>query len=112
VDGDPWWGLNTCDEQCPMPCDVVPGYPCGYAPTVCDRTIGAGTVYPAGSQAANELCKIDGGRRYMTKGQTDLKATFACAARVGISGGDWMGEALTAAVHPDINGPGGCNEKS
>jgi hypothetical protein len=110
VDSDPGWGLSTCDEQCPMSCDVVPGYPCDYTPTVCDLTIGAGTVYPAGGKAANKMCNIDGGRRYMTKGQTDLKGTFACAAQVGISGRPWMGEALAAAVHPDINGPGGCNE--
>jgi hypothetical protein len=108
VDGDDLWGLSTCDEQCPAQC--VPDYPCSYTPTTCDLMIGAGTVFPAGGDAANKLCKIDGGRRYMTKGQTDLKSTFACAAQVGSSGRPWMGEALAAALQPGINGPGGCND--
>ncbi len=107
VDGDPTWGLSTCDAQCPVQC--VPDYPCGYTPTTCDKTMGAGVVFPAGDDAANALCKIDGNRRYMVKGQTDLTETFACTAQVGSSGRGWIGEALTAAVHSNINDPGGCN---
>lgn len=107
VDADELWGLSTCDEKCPVQC--VPGYPCGYTPTTCDTTMGAGVVFPAGDDATNKLCKIDGGRRYMTKGQADLKGTFPCVAQVGSSGRDWMGEALTAAVKSGLNGPGGCN---
>ena len=107
VDGDPLWGSIPCGEMCPVQC--VPGYPCNYTPTTCDTKIGAGVVFPAGGDAANKPCNIDGGHRYMSKGQTDLKSTFACAAQVGSSGGPWMGEALTAAVNPSINGPGGCN---
>lgn len=107
VDGDPYWGLSTCDEQCPAQC--VPGYPCGYTATSCDTTMGAGVVFPAGDGASNTSCKIDGARRYMTKGQTDLPGTFACAAQVGSSGADLIGEALTAAMQPGINGQGGCN---
>jgi hypothetical protein len=108
VDGDDLWGLSTCDEQCPVQC--VPDYPCNYTPTTCDTAVGAGVVFPAGYDAANKPCKIDGGRRYMTKGQTDLKATFACAAQIGSSGRAWVGEALTTAMQPGINGPGGCND--
>jgi len=107
VDGDPYWGLSTCDEQCPTQC--VPNYPCGYDPTYCDAAMGAGTVFPAGDDAANKPCNIDGRRRYMVKGQSNLKDTFACAAQVGSSGGDWIGQALTAAVHSNTNDPGGCN---
>ena len=107
VDGDPDWGLVSCDEQCPTQC--VPGYPCGYTPTYCDMKLGAGTVFPAGGDATNKPCKIDDGRRYMITGQTDLKKTFACAAQVGSSGRAWMAEAMTAALHSNINDPGGCN---
>ena len=107
VDGDAFWGLSTCDAQCPTQC--VPNYPCGYSPTYCDEKMGAGTIFPAGDDAANKPCNIDGDRRYMVKGQTDLKETFACAAQIGSSGGDWIGEALTAAVHSNTNDPGGCN---
>jgi hypothetical protein len=107
VDGDATWGVSTCDAKCPVQC--VPDYPCDYTPTYCDMKLGAGTVFPAGGDAANKPCGIDGGRRYMVTGQTNLKETFACAAQIGSSGRDWMGEALTAAVHSNINDPGGCN---
>jgi len=46
----------------------------------------------------------------MTKEQPNLTETFACVAQVG----DWtdvrVGDALVAAVAPEINAPGGCNE--
>ena len=107
VDGDSTWGGSTCDALCPALC--VPNYPCDYTPTYCDTKMGAGSVFPAGGDAANKPCDIDGGRRYMVTGQADLKGTFACAAQVGSSGRDWLGEALTAAMHSNINDPGGCN---
>ncbi|MBA3549831.1 MAG: hypothetical protein H0T76_25410 [Nannocystis sp.] len=112
VDGDPYWGLSTCDEQCPTPgaglCGVT-DYPCDYTPTYCDTKLGAGTVFPAGGNAVNKPCNIDGDRRYMVTGQTDLKKTFACAAQVGSSGSSWVAEAMVAALHSNINDPGGCN---
>jgi len=107
VDGDATWGFSTCDEKCPVQC--VPDYPCGYTPTYCDNKMGAGTVFPAGGDATNKPCNIDVDRRYMETGQTDLKETFACVAQIGVSGGDRLGEALTAAMHSNINDPGGCN---
>jgi hypothetical protein len=107
VDGDDDWGAVTCEEMCPAPCE--PGYPCWYLPTGCDTTMGAGVRFPAGWGAANDLCAIDGGRRYMIKEQTALAATFSCVAALGHSGYDLIGEALTAAVQPGINQTGGCN---
>jgi hypothetical protein len=135
VDGDPYWGLSTCDELCPtLACKIgepccplgscpacpdpvfvgdsccgIEDYPCDYQPTFCDAAIGAGVVFPAGDDAANKSCNIDGGRRYMVTGQSNLKDTFACAAQVGSSGRAWVGEALTAAVNSNTNDPGGCN---
>lgn len=108
VDGDTDWGLPYCDEACPQPCSV-PGYPCDYVPSTCDLRMGTGTVYPVGGEASNMPCDIAGGRRYMIKGQPNLKETFSCVARVGMSGRDQLGEALTAAVDHNLNGPGGCN---
>lgn len=108
VDGDPMWGLSVCDDVCPKPCEV-PGYPCGYTPNKCDTTLGAGVVFPAGGMSSNHACPIDGGRRYMLKGQTDLKDTFACVARVGVSGGASIGETLSTTVRPWMNEPGSCN---
>lgn len=46
----------------------------------------------------------------MTTGQTDLKDTFSCAARVGVSGDERVAEAMVAAISPAMNAPGGCNE--
>ncbi len=109
VDGGRLWGSDKCEAACPMPCEWAPGYPCDYTPTTCDQAMGAGVVFPAGGFASNQLCKIDGGRRYMVKGQTNLKDTFACAARVGGSGVAAIGEALMTAVQPALNAPGGCN---
>ena len=107
VDGDPEWGSVTCDGKCPTQCE--PNYPCGYARTACDTTMGAGVVYPAGFDATNALCPIAGGLRYMAKGQTDLKDTFSCVARIGSSGHDSLGEALTAAMLLKKDDPGDCN---
>jgi len=114
VDADEWWGLSTCQEQCPTPGQgngcTMKDYPCYHTPTKCDTTIGAGVVFPAAYQSANKLCPIDGGRRYMIKGQTDLKDTFACAAQVGSSGAMRMGQTMAVAVQPWMNDEGSCNE--
>ncbi len=67
-------------------------------------------MFPAGvDDEANKPCPIDGGRRYLVKGQKDLAGTFECIARVGGSGWDSLGQALTAAVAPPMNKLGGCN---
>ncbi len=112
VDADEFWGLSTCDELCPIPgqgdCSL-PDYPCDYAPTKCDKTMGAGEVFPAANNAANKLCPIDDGRRYMIKGQTDLKDTFACVAQVGSSGAMRMGQTMARTVQPWMNDEGSCN---
>ncbi|HEY0135364.1 MAG TPA: hypothetical protein VGB85_14870 [Nannocystis sp.] len=137
VDGDgpppgAWWGSSTCNEVCPnldckvgedccpitnsnldgMTCCDDPSYPCDKLDlvTACDEAWGAGTVFPAGKYTADKPCPIDGGRRYLVTGQTDLDETFECIARVGKSGYDLLGQAFTAAMQEDINGPGGCNE--
>ncbi len=126
------WGNMSCNEVCPnlacnvgqpccgwyhqdwkgTPCCNVPDYPCQYLDlvTACDWAWGAGTVFPAGVDGeANKPCPIDGGRRYLEKGQTNLHETFACVATVGASGWDYLGQAFTAAIQHNLNGPGGCN---
>jgi hypothetical protein len=133
VDGDDEWGNSVCTENCPdlsackvgqdccswyleeydgMPCCIVQDYPCEYAANLptCELAFGAGTVYPAGREASNKLCPIDGGHRYLVKDQTDLPKAFACIAKVGASGDNKLGQALTAAMQPAINDFGGCNE--
>jgi hypothetical protein len=132
VTGDDWWGSPACNESCPdlsckvgdsccewgdadkvgKPCCDSPDYPCDKQDlvTTCDWLWGAGEVFPAGSGgASNKPCPVEGGRRYLVKGQTDLKGTFECIAKVGSSGWGALGQALAAAVQHNLNGPGGCN---
>ncbi len=132
VDGDSTWGSSLCDDACPtlackigepcceasIPelegepcCEGAPDYPCDYLgeKTACDEAFGAGTVIPAGGYSSNKLCPIDVKRRYMVKGEPNLKDTFACVAQVGVSGYGRLGQALTAAMQKGINDPGGCN---
>jgi len=103
----PWGNLPQEGE----PCCGEPNYPCEDLDlvTTCDWAWGAGTTFPAGEFTANKPCPIDGGRRYLVRGQTDLDDTFACIANVGIAGWKSLGQALTAAVQKPINEPGGCN---
>ena len=112
VDGDAEWGNWTCNETCtPQECPF-PDYPCQYIDelTACDNTMGAGTIINGGYYASNKLCGVVGGRRYLTREQPNLAETFACIAQVGCSGYQVLGDAVTAAVGPELNGPGGCNQ--
>ncbi len=131
VAGDDGWGNEMCTDLCPTVdckvgdacctwfdpdwvgeqcCDLT--YPCQDLDLVtqCDRTWGAGEVFPAGVDGeANKPCPIDGDLRYLVKGQSNLEDTFECIANVGTSGYMLLGQALTAAVQKPINDPGGCN---
>lgn len=114
VDGDPEWGLSYCTAECPKPFEKycsLDDYPCGQLDLVteCDQTLGAGNVFAAGDDAYNKPCTIEGGQRYLTRDQPNLSETFACIAQLGSSGGGWIGEALTAAVSPQLSWPGACN---
>lgn len=109
VDSEKMWNVEYCDEQCPDPCDLAPNYPCGAQPTMCDSTMGAGTVYNVGPNTENVPC-VPEGPRYITADTPDIPGTFECLARVGTSGYNMMGDALVAAMNPEINGTGGCNE--
>ncbi|MEZ4448277.1 MAG: hypothetical protein R3B09_02275 [Nannocystaceae bacterium] len=131
VDTDEYWGIPwQCTPVCPdlsckegepccpydynpgTICCPVPDYPCGDLDlvTACDETLGAGVVFPAGKYASNHPCKVDSGLRYLTKGQSSLNDAFACIAQVGTGGWNESGAALAAAVAPEINAPGGCND--
>ncbi len=136
VTGDDGWGNDACTEVCPdleckigepccplqaqngdvgMPCCPAPDYPCQQLDlvTACDRRMGAGEVFPAGIDGEpNKPCPIDGSRRYLVKGQSDLEQTFACIASVGGSGWYALGEAMVAALQdgdPTKNKLGSCN---
>lgn len=99
---------GTCGENAE---DYVCGPDTWLTVTECDETLGAGLTFNAGASATNKRCELHGGHRYITiPGEPDPDAAFDCIARVGYSGGDpLMGDALVAAVSPELNGPEGCN---
>ncbi len=109
VDSEKEWWVEECEfKTCPDSCEVDPNYPCGYSPTVCDTTLGAGTVFNAGPNATDAPCEL-GELRYITKSTPDMEGAFKCIARVGAWGNNRMGDALLGAVSPEMNAPGGCN---
>ncbi len=112
-DGE-WAGWN-CEMGCsddPPKC-AANGYECNVYPpfiNACDATLAAGLTFNAGSNAANRRCELFGGNRYIISGEPKLDDALECIARVGVSGGNPpMGDALIAALAPDINAEGGCN---
>ncbi|MBL9102502.1 MAG: hypothetical protein JNL82_16190 [Myxococcales bacterium] len=116
-----WPGYNFCeggDGQCsehyPNCGPYALDYDCQtYADLVteCDKVLGAGLTFNVGAHAANELCDLHGGHRYIVGDDPDMASAFECIAKVGVSGGDPpMGDAMIAALSPELNGPGGCNE--
>jgi hypothetical protein len=95
-------GPNALDYDCQTYADLV---------TECDKVLGAGLTFNAGGYAANELCDLHGGQRYIVSDEPDMAGAFECIAKVGASGGDPpLGDAMIAAISPELNGPGGCNE--
>ena len=116
-DGEwPGWTCETAQSACPTDktCgDSAPGYQCGVFPnywTPCDQELGAGLTFNVGSGAANELCELYGGNRYIVSEEPNREKMLECIAKVGWMGPDPpMGEALVAALDPQINSPGGCN---
>lgn len=52
---------------------------------------------------------LTGPQRYITKDTPDLEATFTCLARVGASGYNMFGDALVAAMSPQLGQFGACS---
>ncbi len=97
--------LDDC-SVCTDSCDPKgePPY-CGAKFNACDKKVGAGVVFPTGLGASNRLCDVDSSLRYITTGQQNLNKVFACTAQVGIQGSPIAGEAMVAALQPEINDP-------
>ncbi len=114
VDTDAYW--NDCIVECaffPNMCQFGGVNACDGAPTVCDETLGGGVNFPVGSDASNQYCDLTGGQRYITPQEpfAALPQKFTCIAQVGTDGDsdEKPLQALTAAVSPEHQGPGGCN---
>ncbi|MBK8649604.1 MAG: hypothetical protein IPN16_24290 [Gemmatimonadetes bacterium] len=122
---DAYWPGWTCENQACIGEKYWPhcgpnalDYQCGVFPemtTACDEQLGAGLIFNAGGYAANKLCDLYGGHRYIISGEPDMPGAFECIAKVGASGlhKNLMGDAVIAALSSasnGLNGPGGCNE--
>ena len=79
--------------------------------TECDEVLGAGLTFNTGGYAANKVCDLHGGNRYIVGDEPDMAGAFECIAKVGTSGADPpLGDAMIAALSSKLNGPKGCNE--
>ena len=116
-----WPGFGYCeggDGQCsdywPNCGPYAQDYDCATYKdlvTECDEVLGAGLTFNVGGSAANKLCDLHGGNRYIVGDDPDMAGAFECIAKVGASGRDPpLGDAMIAALSPKLNGPGGCNE--
>jgi hypothetical protein len=77
----------------------------------CDSKLGAGLTFNAGPGTMNKRCELYAGNRYIVSGEPDLAGQFECIAAVGTWGPQAAcGDALIAAVSPELNGEDGCNE--
>ncbi len=103
-----------CLENYPNCGETAKDYECVAFPkltTNCDRELAAGLVFNAGFNAANRICDLYGGNRYIISGEPKLADAFECIAKVGTGGGEpAIGDALIAALSSKLNGDGRCNE--
>lgn len=77
----------------------------------CDVTLGAGVVFPVGTNSSNRNCSFPEGRRYLTSKDDNLEDRFLCSASVGTvgSGDEKPIGAMLAALEAETQ-KGGCNE--
>jgi len=95
-------GPNALDYDCETYVSLV---------TKCDEVLGAGLTFNTGGYAANKLCDLHGGHRYIVGDEPNMLDAFECIAKVGVSGSaPLLGDAMIAALSPKLNGAGGCNE--
>jgi hypothetical protein len=113
VDTDEW---GVCTEyQCNKSGkknEACNKYICNTEFEACDSTLGAGVIHPAGVGSSDQKCEVMGGNRYLLSEDPQLTGNFECVATVGLAGhtDERPMDALVAALQPDINAPGGCND--
>ena len=106
-----WWGMGDCAYCADDECDPDASPPaCGVVLDACDKKLGAGVVFPAGTGAANRRCDFFGGHRYIVGEDPKFEESFACVTQAGMDGGiPASAEAMLKAISPEFNEPGGCN---
>jgi hypothetical protein len=102
------------DAECakgPDKNEVCNAYICNTEFDACDETLGAGVIHPAGKASSNEPCDIHGKNRYLVSEDPALTESFACVARLGLSGNgkERPLDAMVAALAKPINNAKGCN---
>lgn len=105
VDTDGFPGLYAED---PLGCDPEIADDC----TSCDNQLGAFLDKPQSATDPTLSCNFSTGLSYMDGTSEDFANEFGCAAIVGTQGNpiEQQAGALLAAVSPEHNGAGGCNE--
>jgi hypothetical protein len=99
------WDIGDCG-LCEDGCDPMGQPPaCGAVVTPCDKKIGAAVTFPAGVNASNRRCELGGDLRYIVSGQQDMTEAFTCIAQVGTAGSAITGQAMVAALQPEMNDP-------
>ena len=96
--------LNMTNPFCPITCATM--LECTSSPGGCSEPVepepceimGAGVVYPRGSDASNTDCNFASGKRYMDSSEPDLQAAFSCAARVGTAASGASEQPMTSMV--------------
>jgi hypothetical protein len=102
---DSVWNIGDC-SLCEDGCDPMAQPPaCGAVVTPCDKKIGAAVTFPAGVNASNRRCELGGDLRYIVSGQQDMTDAFTCIAQVGTAGSGIAGQAMVAALQPEMNDP-------
>ncbi|MBL9101552.1 MAG: hypothetical protein JNL82_11375 [Myxococcales bacterium] len=102
---DTVWNIGDCG-LCEDGCDPMGQPPaCGAVVTPCDKKIGAAVTFPAGENASNRRCELGGDLRYIVSGQQDMAEAFTCIAQVGTAGSAITGQAMVAALQPEMNDP-------
>lgn len=90
VDGIQGWGVYDCIEPCKQTngtCQQIPDFPCdpylNDTISECDEISGAGVVFPAGVNAANQDCGAIEGRRYIASDQPGAMESVKCIGQMG-----------------------------
>jgi len=114
VDTDDYWAMKDC-SLCGTGCNPGGQPPlCGADLDLCDTTLGAGVIFPAGKDSSAQRCSLAAGR-YITRDDPDPVEAFLCTAKVGSGGAvDRPADAMVAALSSPLLGtngyPPGCNQ--
>ena len=107
-----YWDMDSCAYCADQECDPNASPPaCGVGLDSCDKMIGAGVAFPAGTGSANRRCDFFGGQRYIVGDDPKFEESFACMSQAGMNGaGAASAESMVEAISPEMNGLGDCNE--